>query len=89
MWNKPSEITANEPNWSAIYNSNGYEISHSTSGTVNAAGALAGWKGSTGHNNVILNLDIWASSTWNAIGAHFADGYAHVWFGKIVDPVGA
>jgi Cysteine-rich secretory protein family len=76
MWDKPGELTN--------YNSNGYEISYS--GSNSPQSAVSGWSNSSGHNNVILNLDIWANQQWGAVGAAQHDGFAHVWFGTASDP---
>lgn len=75
MWNKPSELTN--------YRGHGFEIS---AGTGNPLTALSLWKGSAGHNNVILNRSAWANYTWRAIGIGVRGGYAHVWFGAQSDP---
>ncbi len=76
MWDKPRELTA--------YPGNGYEISARGSGS--AEGMLNLWKGSPGHNNVILNAGSW-TQPWGAIGvAMDAGGYSHVWFGHEADP---
>jgi hypothetical protein len=78
MWNKPRELTS--------YQGNGYEIAHGAYGaSVTAESALNGWKGSPGHNAVIINQGIWANSNWNAIGIGISNGYAVVWFGKEID----
>ncbi|MBA2661181.1 MAG: hypothetical protein H0U74_02720 [Bradymonadaceae bacterium] len=74
MWNKPREITN--------YPGNGYEISAST---ANPTTALSLWKNSSGHNAVILNQGIW-TQTWRAMGIGAEGGYAHVWFGRELDP---
>ena len=87
MWNKPRELTN--------YTDNGFEIAFSSwhsddsKYTVLAADALAGWKGSEGHNSVIMNKSIWKNETWNAIGIGIYRGYAVVWFGKSVDDTGS
>ena len=73
MWSKPSELTS--------YKGNGYEISHRTSGIATAEGSLNGWKGSPGHNAVIINQGIWHDNNWQAIGIGIYQGYACVWFG--------
>ncbi|MFL5729214.1 MAG: CAP domain-containing protein [Cytophagaceae bacterium] len=78
MWNKPSELTS--------YKSNGYEIA--CSGVSTAEKALEGWKGSLGHNGVILNKAPWKNMTWNAMGVGMNGEYAVVWFGAISDPEG-
>ena len=75
MWEKPKEITN--------YPDNGYEISHWGSGTVTAQSALASWKTSSGHNDVILNKGMWSNLTWKAIGAAYGGNYACAWFGEV------
>ncbi|MEM6957380.1 MAG: CAP domain-containing protein [Myxococcota bacterium] len=76
MWNKPGEITE--------YGGNGYEIS--AGGYGSPAAALAGWQGSPGHHNVIINADIW-NRPWRAMGVAITPGrFAHVWFGHQDDP---
>ena len=78
MWNKPRELTS--------YPGNGYEISFGSYGaSVNAEGALNGWKESHGHNSVIINQGIWADNNWKAIGVGISKGYAVVWFGEELD----
>lgn len=77
MWSKPSELTA--------YKGNGYEIAFYSSGTVDTQKALNVWQSSKGHNNIILNKDIWSSSKFNAIGIGISDNYAVVWFGTEID----
>ncbi len=87
MWNKPRELTN--------YDSEGFEISHNTwhsddaNYTVTATEALAGWKGSEPHNDIILNKSIWKTEKWNAIGIGVYKGYAVVWFGRVVDGEGS
>jgi len=78
MWNKPRELTD--------YPGNGYEIAAWSSIDITAEQALSLWKESSGHNNVILNKDIWKNVEWNAMGAAMYKGYAVVWFGKETDP---
>ncbi len=78
MWDKPRELTN--------YNDNGFEIAHGTYGYyASAASALKGWKGSTGHNNVMINKSIWKDMNWNAIGIGISGGFAVVWFGTSKD----
>jgi uncharacterized protein YkwD len=76
MWSKPQELTE--------YPGNGYE--NAASGAGSPAAALAMWQGSTAHNEVILNLGIWESHPWNAVGAGLYQGYATLWFGEQSDP---
>jgi len=87
MWNKPRELTN--------YVGDGYEISHTiwhsddANYTVKAEEALAGWKGSPSHNDVVLNKSIWKTERWNAIGIGIYKGYAVVWFGREADVEGS
>ena len=78
MWDKPREL--------GPYPGNGYE--NAASGVTSAEEALAGWQSSPGHNDVILNQDVWAAYPWGAIGAGFAGGYSVLWFGVEADPAG-
>lgn len=82
MWDKPKELTN--------YKGNGFEISSGGSGNyiITAEAALKSWKGSNGHNAVIINLGIWKNSPWQAIGIGIYGSYAVVWFGKLKDPEG-
>lgn len=83
MWSKPNEITG------GVYSANGYENSYWASAGATAAGALAAWQASSGHNDVILNLGDWASrDPWPAMGAGMLAGYAVLWFGDAMDPSG-
>ncbi len=77
MWSKPSELTS--------YKGRGFEIAvswHSSKATPK--GALKSWKGSTPHNNVILNKGTWARE-WKAVGVGIYGKYASVWFGREKD----
>ena len=76
MWDKPSELTT--------YNGYGYEIAFSSSEDATAEDGLKGWKGSPGHNAVIINKGSWERK-WNAIGIGILEGYAVVWFGNELD----
>lgn len=75
MWEKPKELTN--------YPDNGYEIAHWESGIVTAQSALAEWKGSPPHNDVILNKGMWSNRPWKALGAAYGGNYACAWFGEI------
>ncbi|MBV1857471.1 MAG: hypothetical protein KUG77_03600 [Nannocystaceae bacterium] len=78
MWDKPRELTA--------YPGNGYENAAGGGGSLDPAEALDLWKGSPGHNAVMLNEGIWADRTWNAVGVGISGGYAVLWFGEESDP---
>lgn len=76
MWDKPRELTD--------YPGNGFENAYA--GSNDPVAALDAWKGSPGHNAVILNQDIWADQTWRALGADVHGGFAVLWFGAESDP---
>ncbi|MCH2193236.1 CAP domain-containing protein [Kordia sp.] len=79
MWNKPRELTS--------YQGHGFEIAYGSTSKrymVNAEDTLEGWKKSSAHNKVILNIGKWKNS-WNAIGVGMYKNYAVVWFGKVKD----
>jgi len=78
MWEAPQRLGTS-------YSGNGYENAYASSGAATAAGALAGWKESTAHNETILNQSIWKDITWNALGVGIYQGYAVIWFGNEVD----
>jgi copper amine oxidase domain protein len=78
MWMKPRELTA--------YTGNGYEISAASSGGISAETALELWKGSSGHNAVIIGSGSW--SMLKTMGVSIDGNYAHVWFGSDADPAG-
>ena len=92
MWEAPARL-------GTAYPGPGFEIS--AAGYADTAAALIGWQGSPGHNSVILNQGIWASSTWTAIGigvqqpapgsvgpGPYGGRVYHVWFGREADPDG-
>jgi Ca2+-binding RTX toxin-like protein len=89
MWDAPLRL-------GTPYSSASYEIS--AAGYSDISAALEGWKNSSGHNNVILNNDIWENQTWTAmgvgveVGSGANDNYGgrvyHVWFSTSVDPLG-
>jgi hypothetical protein len=89
MWFAPERIGTG-------FDGYGFEISAAGYGSI--AAALEGWKGSPGHNNVILNLETWATQTWTGIGVGLVQGAPgvgpyggtiyHVWFTNGADPTG-
>ena len=79
MWTKPSELTN--------YNGNGYEIACGDTECcldfkMTADYALNSWKGSPGHNSVIINQGSWNDLEWQAIGIGIYKCYSVVWFGE-------
>lgn len=80
MWDKPKEITE--------YKGAGYEILYWHSKAATAPKALEGWKNSPHHNQLIINTNMWAEASWNAIGVGIYKQYAIVWFGQEKDPAG-
>lgn len=82
VWFKPREITGN------IYTAASFE--NAAWGYLTPEAALNGWKNSIGHNNVILNRDIWTRYTWRAmgVGVNSESNYYFLWFSDRVDPQG-
>ncbi len=80
MWSKPSEFS------NGAYSGNGYELAaYSFS---NPAGALAAFKNSSAHNDVILNQGIWSTQSWSSMGVGIFGNYYAIWLGAEVDPQG-
>jgi hypothetical protein len=82
MWDKPRELTN--------YQGDGYEISFWSDYTYDSPEAFAkdilnGWKKSAGHNDLLVNKNIWKKIKWQAIGVGIYGEYANVWFGKEQD----
>ena len=78
MWSKPSELTS--------YKGSGYEIGH-IAANVSPKEALAGWKSSTPHHNIIIGK----GSTWSELtvmGVGINGKYSFIWFGVEEDPAG-
>jgi hypothetical protein len=84
MWDKPEEISG------GTYTPTGFE--NAAYGYSTPSGALNGWAGSPGHNDVILNQGAWASHAWQAMGVGVGDGpdqrFYYLWFSEQQDPVG-
>ena len=85
IWLKPTEITD--------YDGFGYEIAYFSSKTLDqhndmALSALNGWKGSPGHDHMIINKYGWKRMSWNAIGVGIYGNHVVIWFGEEKDPVG-
>jgi len=80
MWSKPRELTS--------FAANGYEIAYFYYLGATPESAIASWKGSPDHLNVILEQGIWAGHPWRAMGVGISGNYACIWFGEIEDPAG-
>ncbi|HLN52768.1 MAG TPA: CAP domain-containing protein [Lentimicrobium sp.] len=85
MWDKPRELTS--------YKGDGYEIAYFSNFSYAdedefVKDALAGWKSSRGHNDIIINNGKWKTSGWKAMGVAVQGDYAVVWFGELADPEG-
>lgn len=74
---KPGEISKNR------YSGIGYE-NWVEAGSVEDA--MVDWKNSPAHNEVMLNLNGWAGSTWKSIGAGVCGGFYGIWFSETADP---
>ena len=70
MWRKPNEIYGDKRR--------GYEISAGGSGSMTAQQAIAQWKGSSGHNAVMMTQGGWSKLTH--FGCFWRGGFAHCWF---------
>lgn len=88
MWDAPERIGTG-------FTGNGYEISAAGQQDINAA--LAGWQGSPGHNQVIMNLEGWTNIGWQSIGIGvdssagpgiYGGRVYHVWFSDTPDASG-
>jgi uncharacterized protein YkwD len=85
MWDKPRELSD--------YKGDGYEIAfysnyeYDTPSGI-STDALAGWKTSRGHNELIVNKGKWATADWKAMGVGVYGGFVVVWFGEQTDPAG-
>ncbi|MFA8299029.1 MAG: CAP domain-containing protein [Hyphomicrobiales bacterium] len=82
MWDKPRELTH--------YYGDGYEIAFYTNideelGDLPKS-ALAHWKESSGHNNVLVNQNAFKDAKWNAVGIGIYKNFVCVWFGMVTDP---
>lgn len=82
MWNKPRELTN--------YTGDGFEIAFYSTYTYTspnnfADDILKGWKGSKGHNQLIINGGIWKDVDWKAMGIGVYGEYSVVWFGELPD----
>lgn len=75
MWSKPRELTN--------YKGNGYEISVFSPGHLTPTQALNAWKGSPGHNDVIVGKGYWSNLI--TMGVAIDGKYSHVWFGEVPD----
>lgn len=82
MWDKPRELTP--------HTGDGFEISaYSFGRDMSADDLLEIWKGSQGHNDVILNKGIWQDQPFAVMGVGIDEGeriYANVWFSHSPDP---
>ncbi|MBE9515572.1 MAG: CAP domain-containing protein [Proteobacteria bacterium] len=87
MWDKPKELTN--------YPDSGFEIAFGADGntmtqfSATAEVALAGWKSSRLHHNVILNRSMWRDVKWQAMGLAIYKTSACIWFGMKPDPAGS
>lgn len=80
MWSKPEEI--------AGYPDDGFEISViQEGGVLYPKETLESWKGSPGHNNVIIEADNFKNleKEFQAMGVSIQKNFSHVWFGYTKD----
>lgn len=68
------------------YSGNGYEnLYHNLYAAATPAAALDAWKKSQFHNALILNLETWKSTRFDAFGVAISGGWAAMWFGSPSD----
>lgn len=75
MWAKPNQISF------GAYVGHGFELTADCGCTMTATQALTQWRGSPGHNAVILQQGQWAGVQFTGMGVAIVDGYAALWFG--------
>ena len=76
MWEKPKELTG--------YSGSGFEIAAYAT-NMSPQIAIDGWKGSSGHNEVMINKGSWKNLNWQAVGVGISGDYAVIWFGTVAD----
>ena len=65
------------------YKGQGFEnLYRNINGNATPALALDAWKKSPMHNNLILNLDVWKDTKFDAFGLAVSGNYAAIWFGS-------
>ncbi len=90
--NCPYDIK-NEKTWDCVFESpkrlktnytgQGFEnLYRNLNGTATPVLALEAWKKSPMHNNLILNLDVWKDTKYDAFGVAVSGNYAAIWFGS-------
>jgi len=90
--NCPYELK-NEKTWDCVFTSpqrlgtnytgRGYEnLYRNLNGNAVPSLALEAWKKSPMHNNLILNLDIWKETKFDAFGVAISGNFAAIWFGS-------
>ncbi len=68
------------------YSGNGYEnLYHNLYAAATPAAALEAWKKSQFHNALILNLETWKGTKFDAFGVAINGGWAAMWFGSPSD----
>ena len=80
MWAKPSQISGGS------FTGNGFE--NAAQGAEDNNQALGWWQASPGHNDVILNQNIWANYTWRSMGVGVSTtltNYHYLWFSYTAD----
>jgi hypothetical protein len=76
MWDKPREISR------GAYTAQGFEIVCHDPGGMTAQAAMACWRRSRQHHDVLLNRGSWRDRPWRAMGVAVSAHYAVVWLGE-------
>lgn len=92
-WSNCAYDIKKEDTWNCVFDSpkrlntgypgQGYENLYRNLNTAaTPALALEAWKKSPTHNNLILNLDIWKDTKFDALGVAVSGNYAAIWMGS-------
>lgn len=76
MWDKPREISR------GAYTAEGFEIVCHNADGMTAQAAMACWRRSRQHRDVLLNRGVWRDRPWRAMGVAVSAHYAVVWLGE-------
>lgn len=76
MWDKPREISR------GAYTAEGFEIVCHNADGMTAQAAMACWRRSRQHHDVLLNRGLWRDRPWRAMGVAVSAHYAVVWLGE-------
>lgn len=76
MWDKPRELGG------GAYTGEGFEIVCHNGDGMTPEAAMACWRGSRLHHDVLLNRGPWRDHDWRALGVAMSAHYAVIWVGR-------